>query len=747
MSSTIVSDRRRTSEHVDVPHHVEFVSGAGVFVDDVVRPGALSAVVVRSSQAHAAVIGIDTSAAAQMPGVRAVLTGADLPAVPTIPIRSFDTPGMRLAAQPVIATERVRYVGEPLAVVVADDPYLAEDAAEAVEVDLSPLSPICTAGVDADPLFDGLSGNLLCQWQIGDGDVDDALARAAVVIRDQYSTARRTAAPIELRGLVAEWSPDGRALSVWGPTKFLSFTQRSLAKWFDVDDEAVHCRPVNVGGMFGVRGELYPEDFLIPWAARVVRRPVKWNEDRREHFLAINHAPDARFAFELGLGGDGRLVAFRCNADVDMGAYARGNGGRLPLLAIEELPGPYRWDAFAATSRAYATTKTPAGSVRAPLALEATFVRERAIDAAAAELGLPAAEVRRRSLIPASAMPYSRAMGGEVKPQNFHGGDFPRQFADLLSAARYEDLMREAAQRRADGESVGVGIGLFVAHSGLGASEEVRVGIRDGRCTVWTAANEVGQGLDRLIRLVAADALRISPDRVDVVSGETTAGITTGGTFSSRATMFVGNAVRDGCARLVLLLRRRIADEHGIPLDAVAPQDAGFQVAGETLAWADLPDCAVVGSFRSTTPAHGFGGHVALVATDEATGGLRVERLTVAYDCGRAIDPDAVREQLRGGTIHGLGAALFEELLYDGSGQPIAATFMDYLMPTSDTAPPVTVLVLQDGEAGEDTGIRGTGEAGVIGVAAAVANAVAAGAPAVAATIRRLPLESAAVPR
>jgi CO/xanthine dehydrogenase Mo-binding subunit len=721
-------------------HHEELLCGRATFVGDVRPPGALAAVVVRSAEAHGRLRAVEAAAARRLPGVEAVLTAADLGAVPAIPIRSFEQPGMASATQPVLAHERVRYVGEPVAVVVAADRSLAEDAAEYVVVEIEPLPAAVEPGPDAELLFERPGGNLLCRWEAAAGDVDAVLSRAAAVVEHEFRVGRRTGVPLETRGLAAEWADGGRRLRIWGPTKFLSATRRVVAGWFELAEEDVDCRRVSVGGMFGVRGELYPEDFLVPWAARVTGRPVCWTEDRREHLLATNHAPGLRYRVQVGVGGDGRLAALRATAMLDMGAYVRGNGGRLALLALEELPGPYLWDATSFVAEGWATSKTPAGSVRAPAALESTFARERAIDLAAARLGLEPDEVRRRSLVPARAMPFTRRLGGDVHDHVLADGDYPSFFERLLEAAGHRSLLAERDRRREHGELVGVGLGLFVAHSGLGEEEQVEVGVRGGRIAVSTAASDVGQGLDRMARLVAAETLGIPAEEIDVSSGSTRAGAATRGTYSSRSTIFVGNAVRDGCERLLREAKAVVAERAGVAAGEVVLGDRGLRAGAATVSWHELDGLAVVGAHRSEHPEQGFGGHVALVSVDEPTLAVAVERLALAYDCGRALEPASVVAQLRGGAVHGLGATLLEELCHDADGQPVGAGFMDYLVPTSAEVPPVVRVVLLDGwSATNPLGVKGAGEAGVIGVGAAVANAVA---DALGAAVDRLPLSA-----
>jgi carbon-monoxide dehydrogenase large subunit len=705
-------------------HHPEVVTGRSEYVDDVHRPNALAAAIVRSPEAHARILAVDASAALASAGVRAVLTAADLQPVPFIPIRSFPHPWLEARRQPVLATDRVRYVGEPVAVVVADDPYLAEDAAEAVMLDLEPLPAVIDPDApDPAPLFGPGLDNRLCHWEAGDGNVDAACAAAALVVEETFETGRHTGVPMETRGLVAEWSDDGRTLEVWGATKFISFTQRALADWFGVELDRVLCHHVDVGGMFGVRGELYPEDFLIPWAAQAVGRPVKWIEDRREHLLAINHARGMRVTVSLAVDGDGRFLALRSRAVVDMGAYARPIGARIPLLAIEEMPGPYRYGAHALIGEGRATTKTPVGTVRAPVALECTFARERVIDIAAVRLGLDAAEIRRRNLVTPDELPFTRRYGHGLHDQHYDSGDFPAMLDGLLARAAQAGLPAARDALRATGVPAGIGLGLFLAHSGLGESEQLMVTLVDGELLVYTGAAEMGQGLDRLIRLVAADSWGEGLPPVRVVSGSTIAAPPSRGTFASRSAIFVGSAVRDACQKLLDAAAAGAAQRLGAPV--VRTPDGFRDDGGNSVGWNELGPLTARGEHRDPEFAFGFGGHVALVSLDVETGEPRIERLIVGYDCGRAIDPAGVEGQLVGAAVMGIGGTLYEELRYDEYGQPLSTTFMDYLVPTLAEVPAIDTVVFEYPATGNPLGAKGAGEAGVIGVGAAVANALA----------------------
>jgi carbon-monoxide dehydrogenase large subunit len=702
--------------------------GRASYVDDFNMPGQLWLAVVRSPIAHGELRGIDAREALALPGVHAVLSAQDLPEVPDIPIRVLLQPQMEGRLQPVIADARVRYVGEPVAVVLADDPYLAEDGADLVLVDVDPL-PVAMNASDGDApvLWDVGADNTLARFRALDGPpAANVIAEAAHVVRGSFNTQRHTAVPIETRGLIAEWR--GGELHLWGPTKFLTFTRKTVAGFFDIDPADVVCHRVDVGGMFGVRGEVYPEDFLVPWAARLIGRPVKWIEDRREHFLSINHSRDHHHNLELAVDKDGAFLALRVQGVLDVGAYPRPIGGRITQIAAESLAGPYRWQSLDIDCRGVASNKTPAGTIRGPSSYEVTFVRERAIDMAAQLVGISPLEIRRRNLIPSTEMPFTQQLGPEMNAVEYDKADYAAVLATTLERSGYARIAQEVADRRAAGELVGIGVGLFLDHSGLGSSETVRVGLEpDGSFLLATSAAEVGQGLDRAVAQVVADHLGVPTVDVRVWSGDSRAHHEGNGTFASRSSIFVGNAAIDGCDQLLEVARQSAAELLGVDPDDLIRTAEGFEAPVGTLAsWKEVAPIETVGRHDQGHATYGFTAQLAVVSIDPGTGDPRVERLITGYDVGRAIDPVSVEGQLVGAGVMGVGGALFEELSYDPEGQPLSTTFLDYLMPTSSMSPVVEAHIIEGNtSATNKLGIRGAGEAGIIGVGAAVANAVA----------------------
>lgn len=385
-----------------------FLAGTGTFADDLFREDMLHAVVLRSPVAHAHIVEIDAVAALAIEGVHAVITAADIGTdIPTIPLRLAPMAEFEPFRQPVIARDKVRYVGEPIALVVAKTRALAEDALEAIEVNFEGLTAVTGRGAGADALFDGAVDNVAVQYNAGFGDIEAAFAAADHVRTERFSVQRHTALPMETRGLLAEWDLAAGRLIVTGATKVTFYNRRTLAGMLGMRTEDIDLIEIDVGGGFGVRGEFYPEDFLVPFAARSLGRPVKWIEDRREHLLAINHSRDVACELSIACRRDGLFLGLRGKLFSDMGAYIRTNGGVVPAKAAQFLPGPYRIPHVGISVEAFLTSKTPVGTYRGPGRFEANFFRERLIDMVAADLAMDPADIRRKNLITEEELPYS----------------------------------------------------------------------------------------------------------------------------------------------------------------------------------------------------------------------------------------------------------------------------------------------------------------------------------------------------
>jgi carbon-monoxide dehydrogenase large subunit/6-hydroxypseudooxynicotine dehydrogenase subunit gamma len=684
--------------------------------------------------AHATLLGVDTAAARAVPGVRAVLTAPDLDPVPRIPVRlgPFDQP-LDAFLQPALAHESVRYVGEPVAAVVADDPYVAEDAAELVACELEAL----------DVVLDARDTESLTLTR-GYGDAGDAFDRAAHIVAVEVAVGRHTAVPLETRGLVADYDEVLDRLTIWGATKVPHFNRRVLAGLLGMEETRIALRATDAGGGFGVRGELYPEDVLVPWLARKLRSPIKWIEDRAEHLVATNHSREQRRRVEGAFAADGELLALRDTLWHDNGAYVRTHGLVVPELTLSMLPGPYRVPAYEGVAHVALTNKTPCGTYRGPGRYEATFARERLLDAAADELGLDRVALRRRNLLTAADLPHHRDLPVLGHPVEIDVGDFGGMLDAALEHSGYEDWVREAAERRARGRAVGTGLAYFLEKSGGGGFERARVSVdQRGRVRVAAGGATLGQGIETVLAQVAADELGVDPAAVEVTVGDTDLVSAGGGSWASRSTIFAGGAVRLAAAATAERARDAAAELLEAAPEDVLLADGHARVAGsadrrvtlaEVAAACDAASAGRRGEEPGLTAArtyvdapmtYPYGVHLAQVEVDRATGGVTVLRYFVAYEIGRAINPALVAGQLAGGAAQGLGGALMEAFRYDAEGQPQCTSFMDYLIPSAAEIPAVGTHVREDAPSpGNPLGTKGAGEGGVDGAGAVIAAAV-----------------------
>jgi carbon-monoxide dehydrogenase large subunit len=723
--------------------------GSGRFVDDVDRPGQVHVRIVRSHVPHGRIAHIG---AAEASGALAVITAADLEGDPRIPVRVRPNPALERALQPVLAREVVRYVGEPVAAVVAEDPYRAEDLAERLLVDIEPLEPVLDAAAAVDSavvLHAAVPDNVVDRAQVRTAAaVDEVFAGATLVVADTLRVQRHGAVPLETRGLVAEHDAATGRLTVWGPTKVKQFNRRILAALLGLEVERIRFVEPDVGGAFGARGEFYPEDYLVPWLAMRLGRPVKWIEDRQEHLMATNHSREQECRIEIAAAADGRLLGLRARVLVSLGAYSRTHGMVLPKNTLDHLLGPYRWDAFACESLGVLTNKTPAGTYRGPGQFEPTFCRERLLDRVAAELRLDPAELRRRNLIPVESMPYTITYEGTEPPVILDAGDYPLVWERLLEASDYESLRRSVAERRERGEHVGVGVAAFVEAGGLGPYEWARVTPgADGTFTVHVGIAAVGQGIATALSQVAADALGVPLERIAVSHKDTDDVPEGGGSHSSRSVVFGGSAVAGAVADLLERARAAAAERLGVPPGEVELVAGGLARARGSVEPAfSFAELGCEGAFRyeKTERSYSMGAALAVAVLDPGTGRPSVTRCVVVCDVGRAVNPLIVDGQLVGAAAQGIGGALLEELAYGDDGQPQSTSFMDYCLPTAAELPRIEAIALElqqhRRESANPLGVKGAGEGGIVGIGAAVANAVADAIGAAGHELTRLPV-------
>jgi aerobic carbon-monoxide dehydrogenase large subunit len=706
------------------------LSGLGRFVDDVDLPGQLWMRVARSTEPHARLLAIDAEAARAMPGVVAVVTASDLHDVPPIPIRIH-----RLGVngepylQPVLAEKRVRYVGEPIAVVLAEDPYAAEDAAEQLNVSYEPLGPQVDARAAASlmSLRDGVP-NLVSTLEFTFGDVEAAFAGAAHIVEAEMEVGRHSGVPMETRGLIAQPQGDG-SLTIWGATKVPHYNRRVLAQMLRMPPDRIRMLSGDAGGGFGVRGELYPEDVLVALLAFRMGRPVKWIEDRMEHLVAANQSRQQRHAVRAAFDADGHFRALHNEVWHDQGAYLRTHGVRVAEISLNLLPGPYRIPAYRAHVHVVTTNKTPAGTYRSPGHFETTFVRERLLDIAAARIGIDPLEIRRRNLIRPVDQPYDTGIDDGGQRLVIHEADIPELFE--VAAARYGEW--KLIPGRA-GTVSGVGLAVFIEKSGRGPYETAVVAIDSaGQVSVASGATSFGQGVETVLAQICSTELGLSPGDVTVLGADTSVVVDGVGTWASRSTAVAGSATMLAARKMRERLRDLASEMMDVPNDQVhlaggmvVAEDRAPVTFSEIVLNSDPSGLVAEARYEPGPMAHPYGIHLARVEVDQATGKVGVAAYLVAYEIGRAINPILVEGQLAGGVVQGIGGALLEEFVYSEDGQPLSTTFVDYRLPTSLEASPVDVILSERFPAsGNLLGVMGAGEGGTTGVGAAVANAIA----------------------
>jgi CO/xanthine dehydrogenase Mo-binding subunit len=676
--------------------------------------------------------------------VVSVWTAADIANLPPIDFRDPANEALRPYRQPLLARDRLRYVGEPVAAVFATDAYLAEDAADLVTVEAEELPPVLDAAASPSSFALGLTTEALVMRE-GYGDVDAAFASAHAIIALDLDIGRHSGVPLETRGALARYDSSRDLLELYGAAKVPHRNRDALVRMFARSAAGIVLKEGNTGGGFGIRGELYPEDFLVCLAAMRLERPVKWIEDRRENLMAANHSRQQHHHARVAVDADGRVLALEDEFYLDQGAYVRTHGARVLEMTISMLPGPYRIPAYRACGHFRLTNKTPAATYRAPGRYEGSFVRERLLDAVADRLALDRIEVRRRNLISRAEMPFSRplsALGTEIV---YDSGDYELLLDKALARIGWDALPDELRRRRDAGELVGAGLAIFVDKGGLGPADGTRVSVdTTGAVELVTGGSNVGQGFATAMAQICADTLGVDYRRVRVVYGQTDRIVYGIGAHASRASVMTGGAthaatlkLRAKALEMAAALLQASPDDLEITDGVVGHRDrpGGPSITLGEIARHLAPDSATLGDrdpgldaegwFRTSHMTYPYGVQIAVVQVDGDTGAITVERYLVAYDIGRAINPMLVEGQLVGGVVQGLGGALYEEFRYDERGEPLSVTFADYLMPTVREIPPIEVLLTEDAPSPlNPLGIKSAGEGGITPVGAVIAAAI-----------------------
>jgi carbon-monoxide dehydrogenase large subunit len=730
---------------------LRFVRGRGQYVDDLAREGMLHAAVLRSSVAHGRLRSIDASAARALPGVHSVITAKEIGnRVPRVPMRLQPLPDFEPFGQPVIAETKVRYVGEAIALVLADTPGLAEDAVGLIEVDIEPLPAVADRHASAKNqtlLFEDQGSNRAIMFRAVRGDAAAAFKDAPYVRRESFRTQRHMALPMEPRGLLAEWDATRGRLTLSGAAKVLFFNRRTLAKQLDLPESAIELVENDVGGGFGARGEFYPEDFLIPFAARLTGRPVKWTEDRREHLMTVNHAREAECDVEIACTRDGTILGLRGHAYVDVGAYMRTNGAVGARNVAQFMSGPYRIPNIDIDVALQLTNKTPVGTYRGPGRFETDFFRERLFDMVAKDLGIDRVELRRRNLVAHAEMPYRIATITPFESKDeLDSGDHHATLDRCLEEIKWAEKAKLAG-KLIDGRYHGIALGCFIEGGAAGPKESARIVLEpDGRYAVYVGSSAIGQGLETAFAQIAADALEVPMDLIRGVFHGTTSYVSDGyGAYHSRSVVMGGSAMLDAATKLREAIRVEAARRLGCEPVTIKIVEGTKAVGpgGKSVALAGLSSegISVEGAFLNKKHTYTYGAHAAHVAVDAKIGHVELLDYVVVEDCGRIINPLTVHGQTIGSLVQGLGGAFMEHLVYDDQGQLLTGSLADYLIPTASDFPNLRAIVQENHPSPiNPLGAKGAGEGGIIAAGGVMANAVANALDSLGVELRELPL-------
>jgi carbon-monoxide dehydrogenase large subunit len=727
----------------------KLITGRGAFVDDIKLPDMLHAAVLRSLYAHARIKSVDTSAARNLPGVVAVLTGADIVGVlPDIPTRAMTgeraVDELRPPEHPLLAKDKACYVGQAVAVVVAQDTSIARDAVECVAVDYEPLSPLldphAAVQEDAPTIHPALGTNVAMRVRQRAGDVEAAFAQADHVIRQRYVVPRLAPAPLETRGVMAHYQPEENLLTVWNSTQAAQRVKHYLSRLLNRPQEALRVIAPDVGGSFGVKDCIFPEDVLIPHLALRLGKPVKWVEERRENMLAY-HGRGMSLDIEAAVRGDGVLLGMRVRVVADIGAYFLLTTSSAPFNAVRRITGPYHIPAVDLELLGVVTNKTPTGAYRGTGSPEAAFCMERTMDLIARDLRLDPAEVRRRNFIPAAAFPYQSAAG-----LTYDSGQYLQGLDRALELLDYADWREKARQRKPHESLLGIGLATFTKSSGAAGDhriESARLTIEpSGQITVYTGISPHGQGNATSFAQIVADGLGVYPSQVRVQHGDTAIVPFGEGTSASRGLIVGGSAVYAVVQESRQTLQRLAGQLLNCAAEEVRFQDGrvfNHQKPEARITFAQLATAAYAGemlpagvdsgldfSARYTLPNApiSFGAHAVVVEVNRETGEVKILRYVGVHDCGHIINPKLVEGQILGGIAQGIGQALCEGMVYSEEGQPLTGSLLDYAIPKATDIPDLILDTLETPSPTNPLGAKGIGSVSTVPPPAAVANAV-----------------------
>jgi carbon-monoxide dehydrogenase large subunit len=723
--------------------------GQASFIEDLELPRQLLVAFVRSEYPHARLAAVDLMGARAVAGVVDAVVAAD------IGIRRIHATvthaALRPCGQPILADEVVRYVGEPIAAIVAQSRASAEDGVAEVRIDYDPLQPVpdAQAAVEfsAPVLHSGLGDNLAGSFEVKVGDANAAFAAADRIVKGRFYVQRHTGMPLEARGVAAVWDAGREHLTLWSSTQWPHTLRESLSVLLQLPVHAIRVIAPDVGGGFGVKQDVYPEEVVIALLARRLGRPVKWIESRREHLCTAVHAREQWHDMQLAVRNDGTILAMRADVLSDQGAYTRSLGLLCPSLTAAGLPGPYRFHTYQCRVRVALTNKAPAAAYRGAGQPEAVFATERIVDRVAQELGLDPAEVRRKNFIQRDEFPWDVGTeSAQNVPVVYDSGDYVGGLDRALELSEYSHWRHIQAVERARGDQgrlLGIGLAAYVMLTGLGPHESTLLRVDpSGKVALVTGASPHGQGTATALAQVVADELGIAPDVVSVAHGDTDAIAYGVGTYASRNAVVAGNAAFVAARQVkekALLLAGQLLEagpddleflEGGVQVKGVPGRRVSLgQLASASAPGQPLPDGMQPGLeatryFLAPRATFASGLHVVVVEIDRETLAVRIRDYAVVSDAGSLINPLIVEGQIVGGVAQGIGGALYEELAYDQQGNFISQSLLDYCMPSATQIPPVRIAHLHTPSPLNPLGVKGLGEGGAMAPPAAIANAV-----------------------
>ncbi|WIX75863.1 xanthine dehydrogenase family protein molybdopterin-binding subunit [Amycolatopsis carbonis] len=750
MSDTLVPEGTMIGRRVERREDERLLTGHGGYLDDLDLPDALAAAFLRSPHAHAKILSFDATEALTLPGVVAVFSGADLMEIQKPLAPKVQHPQLRDYPRLPMPPQELHYVGEPLAVVVAESRYIAEDALELIEVDFEVLPAVASTAValqENGPLaHSGDESNVAVLLTQSAGDAAKALAEAPNVLSEEFFVMRGGGHSMETRGVAARFEMATGQVTIWDTTQAPHYARQQLSVIYEMAEDDIRViAPADVGGGFGPKAQFYGEEVVIPWVAMKLGRAVKWVEDRQENMVTSMMERSQTHRVDVGFDDNGLLLAVKDVIEHDQGAYCAGL--QVPSITTSTVPGPYHVPNIEIELRACYTNMVPTSSVRGAGRPQAVFVMERMIDRIAEHLGLDPADVRRRNLIQADEFPYKVGiMFRDGSPLTYDSGDFPTLLEGTLERIGYTEARERQAKLREEGRYVGIGLSVYIEGCGLGPYEGAKIRLTNkGRILVTLAAAGQGQGYETVYAQIAADGIGLDMDYIEVKTGDTSRIPFGQGTFASRITATCGPAVMDAAKQM----RERLIDTAAVLLgcDASEVDFVGDKAClggdlEKSVSLQQLAQTANIGKHGITMPrgikagietssyfsperaAYASGAHAALVEVDPETGEIEILKYVIGHDCGNVINPLLVDGQVLGGFAHGIGNAMYEEPVYDVEGQPQATSYLDYALVSATEVPPVELFHIQTPSPLNPLGVKGAGEGGTIPAPATIANAV-----------------------